>query len=107
MALIIGCFVLPFVGLMSRTIKRNSTLLFCWAIFVLGMRYVDMYWLIRPNFQPVPGELSGPTFGLIDISCLVGILSIWLASIVWIASNRPIVAISDPRLPESLAFKTT
>ena len=101
MALIIGCFILPFVGLMSRTIKRNRTTLFFWAIFILGMRYVDMYWLIRPNLK----SFVEPTFGLVDISCIIGIVAIWLGSIVWIASNRPIVAISDPRLPESLAFK--
>lgn len=105
LALITGCFVLPFVGLMSRTIKRNRTTLFFWAIFILGMRYVDMYWLIRPNYQPTPDAILGPTFGLVDILCLIGIFFIWLGSIVWIASNRPIVAISDPRLPESLAFK--
>ena len=105
LAIIIGCFCLPFVGLMSRHVKRNRTLLFCWACFILAMRYVDMYWVIRPTYQPDPNEILGPTWGLTDLLCIIGIGGVWLGSLVWIASNKPIVAIGDPRLPESLAFK--
>lgn len=105
LAIIIGCFCLPFVGLMSRHVKRNRSLLFFWAIFILGMRYVDMYWVIRPNYQPNPDVYLGPSWGLTDLLCIIGIGGIWLGSLVWIASNKPILAIGDPRLPESLAFK--
>lgn len=105
LALIAGCFVLPFVGMMARSIRRNRNLLFGWAVFLLAMRYLDMYWVIRPSYQPDPAVLQGPTWGLTDILCIIGIGGIWLGTIVRIASNRPILAIGDPRLPESLAFK--
>jgi hypothetical protein len=105
LALVFGCFVLPFVLLLNRPIKRSRTPLFVMALFILGMRYVDMFWLIRPSLKIADDAVPGPTFGLVDVCCLVGIFAIWLGSVVAIASNRPIVAISDPRLRESLAFR--
>jgi hypothetical protein len=105
MALIIGCFILPFVGMMARGIRRSRNLMFLWSIFILATRYLDMYWIIRPNYQPKAGELLGPTFGLVDILCLVGLGGIWLGMIVLIASSHPITAIGDPRLKDSLHHK--
>jgi hypothetical protein len=105
MALIVGCFVLPFVGIMARGIRRNRNLVFFWAIFILATRYLDMYWIIRPNYQPDPSKLLGPTFGLVDILCFIGIGGIWLGALVFIAASHPIVAIGDPRLKDSLRHK--
>ncbi len=105
MALIIGCFILPFVGMMARGIRRSRNLMFFWSIFILATRYLDMYWIIRPNYQPKANELLGPTFGLVDILCLIGLGGIWLGTIVLIASNNPITAIGDPRLKDSLHHK--
>jgi hypothetical protein len=107
MALIFGCFILPFVGMMSRTIRRSRNMMFFWSIFLLATRYLDMYWIIRPNYQPDPSKLLGPTFGLVDVLCLVGLSAIWLGSMVLIASNHPLSAIGDPRLKDSLHHKVT
>ncbi|MBY0587506.1 quinol:cytochrome C oxidoreductase [bacterium] len=105
LALIIGCFILPFVGMMARGIRRNRNMVFFWALFILATRYLDMYWIIRPNYQPKADVLLGPTFGLVDVLCLIGIGGIWLGSVVFIAGRHPIVAIGDPRLKDSLRHK--
>jgi hypothetical protein len=46
--LVVGHFALPFALLLSRDLKRNFKLLSSIAIFILLMRFVDLYWLITP-----------------------------------------------------------
>jgi hypothetical protein len=49
--LIFGHFLFPFLTLLPRASKRNLTLLgfiACWVYFI---EFVDLYWLIFPNFD--------------------------------------------------------
>lgn len=104
--LIFGHFFIPFFGLMSRTVKRNKPLLAFWCVFVLVMHWIDLYWLIMPNYTHRFLESETVTgFGLIDISCAIGLIGLGIASFAWVASGRSLVAVRDPRLPEALAFK--
>ena len=48
---VLGHFVLPFALLLSRDLKRNFKLLAYIAVFVLLMRFVDLYWVIVPTFR--------------------------------------------------------
>jgi hypothetical protein len=98
--LVFGHFVLPFFGLLSRHIKRNKTTLAFWAVWILVMEYVDMYWLVMPQLSE-----SGPVFHLLDITCLVGIAGIFIAGIAFQARKVNLVPVKDPRLPASLAFE--
>lgn len=105
-----GCFVLPFVGLMARQVKRNRNTLFFWACWILVFRYVDIYYIARPEFRAAkvgyePDQLLGPTFGLVDVLCILGLGAIFIGAFFRIASNHPIVAGRDPRLPESFVEK--
>ena len=67
-ALLFGQFVIPFFGLMSRQVKRNPKLLAFWAVWVLVINYVDMYWLIMPQLDP-----QNPPVSLLDVTCWLGI----------------------------------
>jgi hypothetical protein len=98
--LVFGHFVLPFFGLISRQIKRNRITLAFWSIWMLVMVWVDMFWLIKPAL----GTTNLP-FGLLDVLCFVGIVSIFIASTAFNARNRNLVPIKDPRLARSLAFE--
>lgn len=93
-----GHFVLPFLGLMRRQIKRDPKLLATWSIVLLIMHSVDFYWLIFPTF-----EQSGPTLPLTPLSCLLGVGGFYVAGWLMVAGQRPLVPLNDPRLPESLA----
>jgi hypothetical protein len=99
-ALVFGHFVLPFFGLISRQIKRNRTTLAFWSVWMLVMVWLDMFWLIKPAL----GTTDLP-FGLLDLLCFVGIVSIFIASAAFNARNRNLVPIKDPRLARSLAFE--
>jgi hypothetical protein len=98
--LVFGHFVLPFFGLISRQIKRNRTTLAFWAIWLLAMVWIDLFWLIKPAL----GTTDLP-FGLLDVLCFVGIVSIFIASTAFHARNKNLIPIKDPRLARSLAFE--
>ena len=51
LALILGHFALPFALLLSRDLKRNYKLLAGVAVFILFMRFVDLYWLVAPDYR--------------------------------------------------------
>ena len=51
LVLVIGQFALPFVFLLSRSLKRDITKLVWLAVWVMLMRWVDLYWIIEPNFS--------------------------------------------------------
>ncbi len=99
-ALIIGHFLLPFAGLISRYAKRNRQLLGFWAAWILLMHWVDLYWLAMPEYG---AETPWPQ--LIDLACFVGLGGIAVAVHVWIAGRGSLVPTRDPRLKNSLAFE--
>ena len=54
LALIVVHFVLPFLGLMSRHVKRLLPLFAFWLVWLLVAHAFDLFWLIMPNtfFHP-------------------------------------------------------
>ena len=98
--LLFGHLLIPFFGMISREVKRRRMLLGFWAAWMLVWHWIDMYWLVMPSFDG-----TQPTFGLIDVCCLVGLDAIWGAGLLRLAANRPLVAAGDPRFEESLAFE--
>jgi hypothetical protein len=98
-ALVFGHFVFPFFGMLSRHIKRNKKLLAFFAVWMLCMVYMDMYWLVMPNIHETP------SFSAMDVFNAFGILSTLVAGAVWRAKNLNLLPTKDPRLGRSLAFE--
>ena len=98
--LLFGHFVIPFFGLLSRWVKRNRKALAFWCIWQLVMIYLDMYWLV----MPATGADEVP-FQLIDLTCWIGVLALFIAGVAYRAKNLDLLAKNDPRLPDSLAFE--
>ncbi|MEW4456357.1 quinol:cytochrome C oxidoreductase [Bremerella sp. JC817] len=101
-ALIFGHFFIPFFGVMSRHIRRNKYALVCWALLILVMHYVDLYYVVMPQ---VAHGTAAPSFGLIDVCCIVGIGGVYISFLIWFATDKPLVPLKDPRLQESLALQ--
>lgn len=99
MILIVGHFVIPFLGLMSRAVKRNPVYLPLWSVYLLAMCWIDMYWLIMPEVSP-----ETPALGLIDLGCFLGVVGICVFAALKLAGDYSLLAKRDPRLPESLHF---
>ncbi|MGA8492484.1 MAG: hypothetical protein WB711_18805 [Terriglobales bacterium] len=71
--LVVFQFVVPFVLLLSRPFKRDVRRLAWLAVWIILMRYVDLFWIIEPNFSKTL------TVTLADIVVPVAIGGIWLA----------------------------
>jgi len=93
-----GHILIPFAGLLSRHVKRNSFGLTFFAGWQLVMIYFDMYWLILPELEPTL------RFHILDLTCLVGIGGLFLATVVRTAAGHSLRPTADPRLDEALAF---
>jgi hypothetical protein len=95
--LVFGHFALPFALLLSRDLKRNFRLLAGIAVFILGMRLVDLYWLVAPDFRKVSFGVSW-----MDFTAPVGLLGIWLWYFLKQLEKRPLMPINNPNLEDAL-----
>ncbi len=99
LALLFGNLLIPFAGLLSRHVKRNRKALAFWAVWLLVMHWVDLWWLVMPQLS------ERVTFGLVEIGCLVGLVGLFLAGAVRTASKHSLVPVGDPRLGASLGHE--
>jgi hypothetical protein len=97
LALVFLHFALPFALLLSRDLKRNFKLLSSIALFIIAMRFVDLYWTVAPDF--LHGRFS---VSWMDILAPIGLGGIWLAAFLWQLEQRPLLPLGDPHLEEAL-----
>lgn len=95
--LVVGHFALPFALLLSRDLKRNFKLLASIAVFILGMRLVDLYWVVTPMFRKTSFGMSW-----LDITIPMGLIGMWLAYFLWQLEKRPLMPVNNPHLEEAL-----
>ncbi|MGA3074778.1 MAG: hypothetical protein ABSG56_13900 [Bryobacteraceae bacterium] len=96
-ALVLLQFALPFALLLSRDLKRNFKLLRAVAIVVIAMRFVDLYWVVAPDFQGAQFTVSW-----MDFLLPIGLGGPWLAWFLWQLAQRPLMPLGDPQLEEAL-----
>jgi len=96
-ALMLFHFALPFVVLLSRTVKRQGRLLVRVAIAVLVVRLVDLWWLIGPEFHT-----DGIAVSWMDVWIPLSMGAIWLAAFIYQLRGRAILPIHDPEFDETL-----
>jgi len=93
-------FVIPFFFLLSRHIKRNPKTLVMGAVWILLVHFLDLHWLIMPNFHR-----GGFSFHPLDITTLLAVGCLLAAFILFRAKQVSLLATKDPRLKQSLAFE--
>jgi hypothetical protein len=107
-ALILLNFALPFLLLLSRDLKHNRRRLMAVAWLLIAMRFVDLLWLIAPEFE---GGHSGEArhYGLSIASyinyasAVIGVGGFWLGWFFYQLRQRALVPHNDPQLREVLA----
>lgn len=131
--LVFGHFLVPFVFLMSRHIKRNAITLSLGAAYMLLIHWVDMQYLILPQAGGHGHAAGGdhaagsdhaahvsnaghPPFGtdldlwlhnmsLHDVMCYVGMLCLVAGITLMFVRKNNLVPLRDPRLSETLNFQ--
>ncbi|WP_426745464.1 hypothetical protein VZQ01_31375 [Myxococcus faecalis] len=99
MALVLLHFALPFVLLISRTMKKLWWGLSLGAVVVLVGHYIDLYWLVMPTL-----DREGARFTWIDAAGLMGPVGVLCAWLAWRATKDPLYPLRDPRLAEAAAL---
>lgn len=89
-------FVIPFLVLLSRTVKRRIRWLVFVASLVLFMRWVDLYWLIIPAYHE--------TFYLdwLIIVAPLAIGGLWLAAFIWQLKQKSLLPLYDSGVEEKI-----
>jgi hypothetical protein len=96
LTLVIFQFAVPFVLLLSRPFKRDIRRLVWLAGWIMLMRYLDLFWIIEPNFSQTF------TLTLADIVVPIAIGGIWLAYFFRNLSLLPLLPAFDPSANEVL-----
>lgn len=94
--LILGHFALPFVLLLNRDLKQSHMVALV-AIFVIGMRFVDLFWLMGPR----DGH-TAPALSWINFVTPIALGGIWIAVFLWQLGSRPLLPLGEPELAEVL-----
>jgi hypothetical protein len=95
--LLFGKFLVPFFSLLPRHAKRNYTTLRNVAMFMLVAQWIDVMWMVQPEFFA-----EGPRFGLTELGMTLGFIGIFGSVVARFLAKNNIVAIGDPRLEEAV-----
>ena len=90
-------FAIPFVLLLSRTMKREAGLIVKVAIGILFVRLLDLFWLIAPEFHT-----SGIAVSWVDLVLPISLGALWLGCFISQLRRRTILPAHDPEFEEAL-----
>jgi hypothetical protein len=95
-SLILFHFAVPFVLLLSRTMKREANLIVKVAVGILFVRLLDLFWLIAPEFHT-----SGIAVSWVDILLPGSLGAVWLGCFISQLRRRTILPAHDPEFEEA------
>lgn len=92
--LVVAHFALPFLSLLSSTVKTSITNLGKLALIILFMRFVDLYYWVVPSTE------QGVNFARLpmDVSMPLAMGGLWLAAWSVNMRDKPLLCEADPRL---------
>ena len=102
LSLIAFNFILPFVFLLPRWVKRDAKALVIVSVLVLIMQYVDIYWMTYPQL-----DHHHIIFGWMEIGLLMGFIGLFAFSLFHFLSKHPLVPLKSPWQKESLTHHVT
>jgi hypothetical protein len=96
LVLIFGHFIVPFALLLSRPFKRDVRKLVWLAVWLMIMRWVDLLWIIEPNFSPTLSVTWA------DIVLPIAMGGIWMWFYFRNLNSMPLLSVNDPDAREVL-----
>ena len=94
--LVVFGFAIPFVMLLSRSFKRNIRKLVWLAVWILVIRYIDLFWIIEPNFS----KTLHVTWADMVLPFAIG--GLWMAFFFRNLGALPLLPAYDPQSVEVL-----
>lgn len=90
-------FILPFILLLSRDLKRNGRTLLIVAGLLFVMRIIDLYWYVEPNWHRSQFFISW-----MDVTAIVGFLGLFVFLWAMQYKKRAMLPINEPELAVAL-----
>jgi hypothetical protein len=94
--LVIFGFFVPFFLLLSSDLKRSFKGIAGIAVWLILMRFVDLYWITRPDFT----EHALPSW--MDIAALLALVGLWVFVFAGQLKRMPLLPLGDPKLEEAM-----
>jgi hypothetical protein len=94
--LVLFHFAIPFALLLSRPFKRDIRKLAWLAVWMLFMRWLDLLWIIEPNFSRTIRITAADIVVSLAIGCL------WLAYFFYNLGSLPLMPVYDSQAGEVL-----
>lgn len=91
--LLVFHFFVPFLVLFSRWVKQSMRMLVWVAMWMILMRFVDLFWIIVPAFGR-----EGFPLHLLDVVLVVGIGGLWLGAFAYWMKGKSLLPLNDPRI---------
>jgi hypothetical protein len=91
-------FLIPFLLLLSRALKRNPVALSSVVLLLLAMRMVDLYWVVLPAL-----DRQTIHFSWMQFTAPLGLGGIWTAAFLRELRRRPLLPLGAPNLQEALS----
>lgn len=104
LALLFGQLLIPFAGLLSRHVKRAVAVLTFWAVWVLTFHFLDVYWMVMPEYHVAGGAHWTPLSLVVDLAAVLGMGGLLTVVLLRLMAPHPLRPANDPRFPEALAF---
>lgn len=101
--LVIGHFAVPFVFLLQQQLKKKPGFIGFWAVWILAMHAVDLYWNIIPERGPSLGKgVLAPGAWMGDIAALAAVVGVMGYAFLRTLGKNSLYPCRDPRLLESV-----
>jgi hypothetical protein len=108
--LVLFHFAVPFLILLNRDVKRRPHRLVWVAVGILVVRYLDIQMLVSPEFLPTGENIhflaeeaeSRIYIHWLDLAAPLAVGGLWLWMFFTQLAKRPLLAVGDPYLYESL-----
>ena len=96
LSLLMFKFIVPFLFLLPRWVKRDMKALTSISILILIMQYVDIYWMVYPHY-----DSSHIRFGFLEMGTLLGFTSLFLFILFQFLSKYSPIPVKDLGKEES------
>jgi hypothetical protein len=96
---VIGQFAIPFVLLLSRTLKRQPRALAGIGVWLVIMHVLDVYWLVLPAFDP-----SGIKLSWMDPAALLMVGGLAIASAAHRVRGHVALPVNDPYIAQAVHY---
>ncbi|CAN0376062.1 unnamed protein product, partial [Ectocarpus sp. 4 AP-2014] len=101
LALIAGHLLIPFLGFMSKAVRRNKKAMAGWAIWMLVMHWFDLAYIVLPQVRAEHSVVMSLLLGVMTTAGALGVF-VW----AWMsgAAGKWLLPVQDPRLPIAMSY---